>query len=89
MSVSPIPSLFRWGGAFPAGLIEIDVLRAVRLFDTIERHAFAPVQGEWFRSIRADGTVNREEDKAGFWKRPYRNSRMCPEAMACAKAAKP
>jgi mannobiose 2-epimerase len=38
--------------------------------------------GEWFWSIRADGTVNRDDDKAGFWKCPYHNSRMCLEIMA-------
>jgi len=35
--------------------------------------------GEWFWSVRADGTVNRDDDKAGFWKCPYHNSRMCLE----------
>lgn len=38
-----------------------------------------PSNGEWYWSIRADGTVNRDEDKAGFWKCPYHNSRMCLE----------
>lgn len=37
--------------------------------------------GEWFWSIKADGTVNRDDDKAGFWKCPYHNSRMCLESM--------
>ena len=36
-------------------------------------------KGEWFWSIRADGTVNRDDDKAGFWKCPYHNGRMCME----------
>lgn len=35
--------------------------------------------GEWFWSVQADGTINRKEDKAGFWKCPYHNSRMCME----------
>ena len=35
--------------------------------------------GEWFWSVRADGTVNRDDDKAGFWKCPYHNGRMCME----------
>ena len=35
--------------------------------------------GEWFWSIRQDGTVNRTDDKAGFWKCPYHNGRMCME----------
>lgn len=34
--------------------------------------------GEWIWSLR-DGQPNREEDKAGFWKCPYHNSRMCLE----------
>lgn len=37
--------------------------------------------GEWFWSLRADGTVNRDDDKAGFWKCPYHNGRMCMEVM--------
>ncbi len=39
------------------------------------------VNGEWFWSIRADGSVNRDDDKAGFWKCPYHNSRMCLEIL--------
>lgn len=35
--------------------------------------------GEWYWSVRADGTVNTEDDRAGFWKCPYHNSRMCLE----------
>jgi len=35
--------------------------------------------GEWFWSIRTDGAVNRDDDKAGFWKCPYHNTRMCLE----------
>ena len=35
--------------------------------------------GEWFWSVRADGSINRDDDKAGFWKCPYHNGRMCME----------
>ena len=35
--------------------------------------------GEWFWSLREDGTVNRDDDKAGFWKCPYHNGRRCME----------
>lgn len=35
--------------------------------------------GEWFWSVRADGTLNRDDDKAGFWKCPYHNTRLCTE----------
>ena len=34
--------------------------------------------GEWYWS-RKGREVNRQEDKAGFWKCPYHNSRMCLE----------
>ncbi len=37
--------------------------------------------GEWFWSVREDGSVNKTDDKAGFWKCPYHNSRMCIEAL--------
>ena len=34
---------------------------------------------EWYWSIKADGSINRTDDKAGFWKCPYHNGRMCLE----------
>ncbi|MBQ7997448.1 MAG: AGE family epimerase/isomerase [Paludibacteraceae bacterium] len=37
--------------------------------------------GEWFWSVLPDGTPDRTHDKAGFWKCPYHNSRMCIEIM--------
>lgn len=37
--------------------------------------------GEWHWSRRKDGTLNLDDDKAGFWKCPYHNSRMCLEIM--------
>jgi mannobiose 2-epimerase len=37
------------------------------------------MNGEWFWSIKPDGSENKEDDKAGFWKCPYHNGRMCLE----------
>jgi tetratricopeptide (TPR) repeat protein len=37
--------------------------------------------GEWFWSRHPDGTLNTVDDKAGFWKCPYHNSRMCLEVI--------
>jgi mannobiose 2-epimerase len=45
----------------------------------IKKNLVDAMNGEWFWSIRSDGTVNRTDDKAGFWKCPYHNSRMCLE----------
>lgn len=44
----------------------------------IQDHLIDRDCGEWFWSIR-DGKPIRSEDKAGFWKCPYHNSRMCME----------
>ncbi len=35
--------------------------------------------GEWYWSRHKDGSLNMDDDKAGFWKCPYHNSRMCLE----------
>lgn len=37
--------------------------------------------GEWYWSVDLDGNPNINEDKAGPWKAPYHNSRMCFEMM--------
>ena len=50
-------------------------------FEYIRSRLSDGVNGEWFWSIRADGSVNRDDDKAGFWKCPYHNSRMCLEIL--------
>jgi len=50
-------------------------------FEYIRTRLTDSVNGEWHWSIRADGTVNRDDDKAGFWKCPYHNSRMCLEIL--------
>lgn len=35
--------------------------------------------GEWYWSLRDDGTPNTDDDRAGFWKCPYHSGRMCME----------
>ena len=44
----------------------------------IKENIIAP-DGEWYWGRRADGTVNTDDDRAGFWKCPYHNGRMCME----------
>ena len=38
--------------------------------------------GEWYWSIKEDGSPNLTDDRAGFWKCPYHNGRMCLEMLA-------
>lgn len=52
---------------------------ALMCWDFIKAHLIDRENGEWFWSIRSDGSVNRDDDKAGFWKCPYHNGRMCME----------
>ena len=47
----------------------------------IKAHLVDNADGEWYWSINEDGTVNLADDKAGFWKCPYHNTRMCLEIM--------
>ncbi len=46
----------------------------------IRRHIICP-DGEWYWSLRADGVPNTTDDRAGFWKCPYHNGRMCLEVL--------
>lgn len=55
--------------------------RACRGWDYIKENLIDHEGGEWYWSRRPDGSVNRDDDKAGFWKCPYHNSRMCLEVM--------
>lgn len=53
--------------------------KAIDCWDFIKGNIIDREGGEWFWSLRADGTENRTDDKAGFWKCPYHNGRMCME----------
>lgn len=55
--------------------------QALQCWDYIENNLVDRRQGEWFWSIKADGSVNTTDDKAGFWKCPYHNTRACLEIM--------
>ena len=53
--------------------------KAVRCWQYIKENLVDTINGEWFWSRHSDGTLNTVDDKAGFWKCPYHNSRMCLE----------
>ena len=53
--------------------------KAVRCWDYIKSQLIDYEHGEWYWSRHSDGSLNTSDDKAGFWKCPYHNSRMCLE----------
>lgn len=53
--------------------------KALQLWEYIKNRLIDQEHGEWYWSIREDGSVNLDEDHAGFWKCPYHNGRMCME----------
>lgn len=54
---------------------------ALNCWDFIKRRIVDHEQGEWLWSVDAEGHPNRKDDKAGFWKGPYHNSRLCLEVL--------
>ena len=45
----------------------------------IQQYIIDKKNGEWFWGINGDHTVMEGQDKAGFWKCPYHNTRACIE----------
>lgn len=50
-----------------------------RLWEYIKQNLIDYEGGEWWWSRYPDGRINTTKDKAGFWKCPYHNGRMCLE----------
>ncbi len=57
----------------------INLEMAEAAWDYIQSHLIDREHGEFYWAILPDGTPDRDNDKAGFWKCPYHNSRMCFE----------
>ncbi len=55
--------------------------KAAETFGYIQRELVDSENGEWYWSRLPDGTINRRDDKAGFWKCPYHNGRACLEGL--------
>jgi mannobiose 2-epimerase len=56
--------------------------KALKTWEYIKHRLVDRAGGEWFWSIRGDGLADTDDDKAGFWKCPYHNGRMCMEVLA-------
>ncbi len=55
--------------------------KAIETWNFIKSKLVDDEHGEWHWSILNDGSINYKDDKAGFWKCPYHNSRMCMEVI--------
>ena len=53
--------------------------KALHCWEYIKQNLIDYEHGEWFWSRHPDGSLNTVDDKAGFWKCPYHNGRMCLE----------
>lgn len=53
--------------------------KAFACWEYIKKNLIDYENGEWFWSRDKDGNLNTTDDKAGFWKCPYHNGRMCLE----------
>ncbi len=60
---------------------EAALKKAKRCWQYIKDNLIDYENGEWYWSRHKDGSLNLVDDKAGFWKCPYHNSRMCLEIM--------
>ena len=56
--------------------------RALAAWDYIRDHLVDPRDGEWWWAVLPDGSRDLSQPKAGFWKCPYHNSRMCLKVMS-------
>jgi len=53
---------------------------AIKCWNYTNKYMVDHKSGEWFNAVSSSGTISKG-DKAGFWKCPYHNGRMCMEIM--------
>ena len=55
---------------------------ALAAWSYIRDNLVDPVDGEWWWAILPDGSKDMSQPKAGFWKCPYQNTRMCLQVLS-------
>ena len=55
--------------------------KALRCWDYIREHLLDEKDGEWWWAVLPDGSLDKAQPKAGFWKCPYHNTRMCLQVL--------
>ncbi len=54
---------------------------SIKAWEYIKNHLIDRKNGEWYWSVNDQGIPSTNNDKAGFWKCPYHNSRACMEGI--------
>ncbi|MFA6401395.1 MAG: AGE family epimerase/isomerase [Salinivirgaceae bacterium] len=53
--------------------------KSVNSWEFIKKHIIDYKNGEWIWRVNQQGITNDQDEKAGFWKCPYHNGRVCME----------
>jgi len=56
--------------------------RALACWEYIRKHLTDTENGEWWWAVLPDGSLDLSQPKAGFWKCPYHNTRMCLQVLS-------
>ena len=81
--------LWKYHEELPADERAAALDRALRCWDYIRDHLVDPAGGEWWWAVLPDGTIDTAQPKAGFWKCPYHNTRMCLQVITAFPAPSP
>ena len=74
-------SMIGFFNAYELSKDEAYAYKTLAAWEFIKSNLVDRKNGEWHWSVSAEGIVDDGNDKAGFWKCPYHNSRMCLELM--------
>ena len=56
--------------------------KALSCWHYIRERLVDAADGEWWWAVLPDGSLDRSQPKAGFWKCPYHNTRMCLQVLS-------
>lgn len=56
--------------------------RSTQSWNFVKTYLKAPNNKEWYWGVEADHTPMKNQDKAGFWKCPYHNTRACLQILS-------
>ena len=70
-----------WMNAWQLNGLQENFETVIDCWSFIKTHLVDQEKGEWFWGVNQDYSKMIQEDKAGFWKCPYHNTRMCIEML--------